>query len=345
MALLWRRRPNVERLRRKGKVERLVRALSYEDPITDRDGRYLDLGVEVRRRAVCALAELNGPSAYEGLLRALEDPAPDVRIAAVHGLRERDSVLAVEHLSSAVTNWTEARYTGARAEALEAMLSLRDPTAPRRVAAGLLTRTEDLDDRVDGDIFKRLAQGAGGEVVTATIEDLVAALRDGAFVDRARTLLVWLTPDSVVPLAAALGNERGRCETVLALGATRDARAVEPLCAIMLGDDPPPVREAAARALGDIRDPAAVEALLLATGDPDYGVRTAAGASFDRLGNAAIAMAMSVLVRPALENGAAPDQAAIAPPPERPAEPPGLSAAGPVLRRLLGRRDSGASRQ
>jgi HEAT repeat protein len=325
----------------------------------------VDLGAEVRRQAVEALATLHLPGAYDGLLRALEDPEEAVRVAALRGLRERGDPVAVEQLTSAVTNWTEPQYARARQEALETLAFLRDPTAPRRAAAGLLTRAAELDDAADAAVLRRLTRAGGHDALIGTIGDLIGRLREGDAPARTRTLLVWLAPESVEPLIEALPSVPARREAILALGQTHDSRAVESLCSVLLSDDEPAIRAAAANALGEIRDPAAVEALLLATGDPDYEIRTAASDSFDRLGNSAVAVAMSVLVRPALENGASahadqiaggegePDvavedepEAEPPPEPEPPAQPTQVRQAtrrsatpqSLVLRRLLGRR-------
>jgi HEAT repeat protein len=233
--------------------------------------------------------------------------------------------------------------------------------------AGLLTRAGDLDEEADSRVLRRLTQAGGHDALAGTIEDLVARLREGSAPERARPLLVWLAPESVEPLIRALDDHIAQREAIIALGSIHDSRAVEKLCSILLGDDDPPIRMAAAWALGEIRDPAAVEALLVATGDGDYRVRAEAGVSFDKLGNAAIAVAMSALIRPALENGAAPPTDAIAaddegpalpegsveePEPEsapvpqparpqpRPSQPTAITRAEPVLRRLLGRRSN-----
>ena len=305
MGVLRRRHPNVEKLERKGNVEGLVRALSYEDRAVDREGHVLDLGVEVRRAATQALAGMESRAAFDGLLRALDDPQPSVRITAVDGLRERGDPLAVEQLTSAATNWTQPEYAEARAHAVEALAFLRDPTTPRRVAAGLLTRNSELDDDADAAVLRKLARAGGHDALVGTIADLVARLREGSAPARTRKLLVWLAPESVEPLIEALDAVPARGEAIAALGETHDQRAVEGLCSVLLGDDEPAVRSAAARALGEIRDPAAVEALLLASGDADYEVRSAAGDSFDKLGNTAIAVAVMALVQPAIENGSA----------------------------------------
>jgi HEAT repeat protein len=354
--LLRGRPPKVEKLERRGDVDGLVRALAFEDPIADGDDRVTDLGAPVRVAATEALARIDSQAAFRGLLNALDDPEENVRIAAVRGLRERGDPFAVEQLTSAATNWTDPAFVRAREEAIEALAHLRDPTAPRRMAAGLITRATELDDAHDAHALRRLTQAGGPEAVRGTIEDLVARLRDGSGAPRTRPLLVWLAPESVDALIAALEHPVARREAILALGSTHDARAVEPLQSILLGDGEPPVRIAAAWALGEIRDPSAVESLLVATGDPDFGVRSEAIQSFDKLGNAAIAFAMSALVRPMLENGASPAQEAIEtseeePAPaiaadaeaptrvhEQPVEVPRPSQTLSVVRRLLGGR-------
>jgi HEAT repeat protein len=356
--------PRIEKLRRKNDVDGLVRALSYEDLVRGRDSEVVDLGVDVRRLATEALAGMEGHAAFNGLLRALDDPEESVRRTAVRGLRERGDPVAVEQLTSAATNWTQPEYAAARADAVDALTFLRDPTAPRRLAAGLVTRAADLDDETDAEIVRQLARGAGRDAVAGTVEDLVARLADSSVSARARRLLVWLAPDSVEPLMRALEDSPTRRDAIFALGDLHDSRAVEKLCGILLGEDETNVRTAAAWALGEIKDPSAVESLLIAAADPDYAVRSEASASFDKLGNSAIAVAMSALIRPALENGSAPavadaieapdedaeEEAAVAEaspvtspqtpvwgPPQPGARPP-VTQAGPMLRRLLGRR-------
>ena len=353
MRLLGGRPPRVDKLARKGDVERLVQALGYEDPISDRDGRVVDLGAGVREAAIEALTQLDGPVAHDGLVRALDDPEERVRVAAIRALGARAEAASAEPLAAIATGRSRPEHVDAREEATEALVTLRHPGIPARVAAEFLVRPEELDDS-DAAVFQRIAEGAGPPKVHATIDELAIHLREASAPARARTLLVWLAPDSVDTLIELLGDERARHDAVLALGEAHDSRAVEPLCSILRGKHEPAVRSAAAWALGEIRDPAAVETLLVATGDSDYDVRTAAGASFDSLGNAAIAMAMSALVRPALENGSgpAPARKPLAPSPE-PALPQRQTQtrtqsqpqphetfstrAAPVLRRLLGR--------
>ena len=69
----------------------------------------------------------------------------------------------------------------------------------------------------------------------------------------------------------------------LALGKFGDARAVEPLVAL-LKDEAWLVRKAAAEALGSIGDAAAVEALNAALKDEDEAVREAAKEALEKIG-------------------------------------------------------------
>jgi pyruvate/2-oxoglutarate dehydrogenase complex dihydrolipoamide acyltransferase (E2) component len=108
----------------------------------------------------------------------------------------------------------------------------------------------------------------------------------------------------VEPLIRALADPRYRRGAALALGSIHDSRAVEALCAVVLDGAEPADREAAAWALGEIRDPRAVEALLGATHDGDYRVRNEAIAGFDKLGNAAITVAIGGMMQRVLEASA-----------------------------------------
>jgi HEAT repeat protein len=303
--MLGKRPPKIEKLERKPDVDGLVRALGYEDPITDRDGQFADLGAPVRREAVEALARIGTAAADDGLLRALGDPEASVRAAAARGLRGRSDSRVTEALTAAAVEWTEPQFASARTEAVEALASLGDPAVARGAAAALLGRTSDLDDG-DADVLRRLTEAGGHDAAGTTVDDLVGRLRKGDPSTRARALLVWLAPHSVEPLIRTLDDPVAQVDAAVALGAAHDSRAVERLCSLVLTGETPAARAAAAWALGEIMDQAAVPTLLAAAADEDYRVRREAVASFDRLGNPAIALAMSTLVRPMIENGAKP---------------------------------------
>lgn len=322
-------------------VKGLIRALRYEDPVTDKDGRFVDLGVEARAGAATALATLAGAEVYEALAGALTDPEEKVRMAAIHALRDRGDRRAVGPMISLVTSHSGDERALSRETAVRTLSLLRDPEVARRATAELLARGEELN-HLDLAALADLARAGGSKGVQATVGDLLAHLREASAPDRARRLVAALAPESVEPLIAVLGDETARHEAVVALGSIHDSRAVEPLSSVLLRDEDPSVRSAAARALGELRHPAAVEPLLLATSDRDYNVRTDAIAAFDGLGNAAIALAVRTLAHPALEDGAGHSVEALGATPNGPALPPVEDArveprAGPLLRRLLGR--------
>jgi hypothetical protein len=225
-------------------------------------------------------------------------------------------------------------------------------------------RGAELEER-DAEVVRRLA-GAAEAAPERMVETLVGMLGSGG--TRPGQMLVWLAPTSLEPLIGALGEDDKRQQAAIALGYAHDSRAVEPLCRLLLEPTDPAARRVAAWALGEIRDLAAVEALVLATGDRDYEVRTEASRAFDQFGNVGMTVALSALMpQPALTAG---DDAAAgedahtepvepeepeaepepeppastvtrerpAPSPERPTEV--TQAVVPALRRLLRRRDN-----
>ncbi len=80
-------------------------------------------------------------------------------------------------------------------------------------------------------------------------------------------------------------HESVRIPAVEALGKSGDARAVEPLCAV-LNDPDIGIRKAVAEALGQIGDARAAEPLIALLSDPDPGVRAAAVTALGKLHDA-----------------------------------------------------------
>jgi HEAT repeat protein len=300
--LLNRRPARIERLRRKGDATRLTRFLTYEKLIRQRDGKVVDHGAEVRKAAAKALSEIEAPEAHDGLVRALRDPERSVRSTAIRGLQRRGYHEAARPLIAAVTTWTHDGYARSRMEALEALVTFGRPETARTVAAELVTRPAELDD-ADREVLRRLVEAGGSAAERATIGDLIARLQEGSGTSRVGRLLAYLAPESVEPVIELLEDPSVQREAALTLGAIRDSRATEPLGLLLLGNNDPSVRASAAWALGEVRDPAAVAALLRASSDEDYDVRAETIAAFDKLGNVAIAVAMSMQMRAALEDG------------------------------------------
>lgn len=339
--------PDVEKLKRKGNVEGLLRALSYEDVVTDRSGEEVDLGAPVRARAAAALADTDGPSARQGLLRTLDDPEESVRLVGVRKLKERGDAATADALVEAAATWTAPTQRAAREEAVEALASFRDPGLAQRLVAALLRRRAELLEE-DGQALRHLVAAGGGptagEATVSYLMDVLASDSDDATLSRAGTVLEWLSPHSIEPLIAALSRPDQQRRAATALGGIRDSRAVEPLAAILDSDDPA-IRQTAAWALGEIKDPSAVEALLRATTDDDYSVRSVAAAGLDQLGTVAVILGVTAFMRPLLATAptpAVPSTEDLPPPPDHELEPRPVAAeglrvsrTGGVLRKLL----------
>ena len=343
MGVLWGGTPDIDRLKRKGRVEGLVRALAFEDVLTDRNGHVVDLGAGVRKAAVEALADVDGDAARDGLIMALRDPEEEVREAATRALRERRDPATVEPLVEAVTHWTAPEQATSRGHALEALLAIGDAELPQRVASGLFVRSDELT-HADREILRRVTEASPPDSTSRLAESLVRALADQLAAPRARDILSCLAPLSVPPLVDGLSDPAIAREAAVALGLARDGRAVAPLCDLLASDAAPPVRAAAAWALGEIRHPHAVGALLAAAVDDEYSVRTQATSAFDRLGNVAVVLATNALSAHALTNGDAPHPDPLAQPANgahfaAPLDDPVMgNRVTPALRRLLGRR-------
>lgn len=307
VGLLGERSPNVDKLARKGNVEGLVRALSYEDVVANREGTPVDLGAPVRERAVIALTQEDSPAAQRGLLRSLEDPEERVRIAAIKGLREHPDAAATTGLLDLVVDSHEASRVASRNEAIQALDDLSEPGVAERLVAGLLRRPDELDESDRLALLRVAGPGArdGGERAVDHLLQVLGSDADEATMARASTLLVWLAPQSVDALLLALTDPDLQVRAARALGEVKDSRAVDALCALLEAEDPK-LREAAAWALGEIKDPVAVEALLAIAGDSDHAVRAAAASSLDKMGTVAIVIGVTAFMRPLLGEGSTP---------------------------------------
>jgi HEAT repeat protein len=286
--LLRNRPPKVERLKRRGDVAGLLRALDYAGG-EERTGP----SAEVRAQAAAALGDIETPEVSAALVSALADPSERVREQVIASLVKRAPGEAVDPLCQAAVGWLEPARAPARAEAVAALESMRSADVAVRVAGALAARPEGLGD-ADRALLDRLT-AAAPEALPRTVDQLAAALADGGAGARAATMLTWLSPDSVDVLIDSLSDEARRLQAIIALGRLHEGRAVEPLCRLMLESPNPPVRRDAARALGEIRDLTAVQALMLAAYDSDYDVRTEAASAFDAFGNVAVAIGASML--------------------------------------------------
>lgn len=283
--MLTRRRPNVHKLARKGRTKRLVAALSYRDPLTDRLGRVYDLGASVRRDAALALAtaaERDQPDIGAALIGSLSDPSGQVRCAAAKALAARGDRRALPVLTQAALTWDSPRYEAARAAALDALAALMGPDTAHIVVTTLIERGDGMARAIS--ILEATIDSSGPESAQAVSAAMLAFWHQGgAAAERAAEVLVWLGSVSVEPLIDVLGHGNRSVPAIRALGRLRDLRATDVLVRLLFEDEPE-VRRAAAEALGDISNPRARGPLSEASRDLDYRTRQAALNALQKLG-------------------------------------------------------------
>jgi HEAT repeat protein len=313
MGILRRRQPNVRRLQRAQDLEGLARALEYREFVSDKEGRRVDRGARVRAEAVEVLAKAEDPRVVDALVRGLRDDTSYVRLKAIEAVRGRRDDRVLEALAEGVGALPLAPDADAlrgqlhsldpvRAKALDALLEFGDPRAPQRIAAHMIYRSgaEPLTETDEWAFRAALAAmpHGGGPELASSIAVLLGHERPEVR-GRAQAVLRWIGHASVEPLITALQQPHLRGLAIPPLGELGDPRAVQPLLD-MLSDPAPATRRAAVRALGELRHPSCVEGLMLAAHDEDHGVRTEAIEALDKLGTAAVVVAMHDVFEPML---------------------------------------------
>ena len=237
-----------------------------------------DHNSDVREAAAYALGKIKDPRAVEPLIAALKDEDSDVRKAAAEALGEIKDPRAVEPLIAALKD----ESSSVRRAAAEALGKIGDPRAVEPLIAALKDK--------DSDVRYAAAKALGEIKDPRAVEPLIAVPKDYySGVRYAVTeALVKIGAPAMEPLIAALKDKDSKDSDVRqaaaeALGEIKDPRAVEPLIAA-LGDESSGVRLAAAKSLGEIKDPRAVEPLSAALKDENKYVRRAAAHALDRLG-------------------------------------------------------------
>lgn len=143
------------------------------------------------------------------------------------------------------------------------------------VAQELKEELEALFDEAKLESVVALALG-GAENRRVTIDELTGWLQAPDWSRRlAAVTELSLLPDAVSLLVSALSDAHPRVRRLAAaaLGASGDAVAVQPLCAVLLKDDSAGVRRTAGDALSDIGDRAAQSAMCKALSDSNKLVR------------------------------------------------------------------------
>ena len=258
----------------------------------------------LRQAAVEGLAKLGGKEAVPHLRRAMADPAPVVRMAAIRALGARgdessfdalrDAAMAdgVEDVRlAALQALTSSKVRGAEVRGVaSALLTDSSPTVRREAASALGSLgksrvTPELLALVKADPVASVRQAAAYSVARSFVEDDRAAVQK-TLADAAGD------GDAGVRQAAAWGlGEIGgtgfesRLERLLndpdpgvrrnaaeALGKLGSVKSVSRLASASR-DRAPEVRQAAVAAMGRIGDPEALDALLAAVNDENIYVR------------------------------------------------------------------------
>jgi HEAT repeat protein len=259
------------------------------DNVNELISRLKDPDYVVRSQAAAALGKLGAPP-VDNLIAALKDNEPNFRNGAAEALGEIKDPRAVEPLIDTL----EDSNVLVRASAAEALGRIKAP----RAVAPLIAALKDTSGLV-----QMTAAEALGEIKDpSAVEPLIAIMKgtNSMVSGRAAEALGKLGAPAVAPLIALL-KDTGSSSNALsdairynrqmaaanALGEIKDPSAVEPLI-VALGDAFFNLRVSAANALGEIKDPRAVGPLVAAMKDPDLRVRKAAAAALGEIGLPAV---------------------------------------------------------
>ena len=301
-------KPNVKALARDGDIDGLIEAARYREVVRRVDGSVSDAGAIDPRggdprargrpretaRARRSFARSATPRTGSGAPRSWpcyeRGDDESLALAAAH-LRDEDGQALVDRVPSA--RWSSRR-----------------PGAPTSWRLAIVHREDERPvSEADASILRELLDAEGAGAGSEVIDLLISALGRRAR-GRGRA--------GGGPARAAGPRERGRARDGADAGPGARARRRRcsagsrtrarssrswPPCGIPSAQ----VRMESCVALGELRDPAASEPLLVATRDPEHLVRAGAGAALDRIGTAAIAVSVASLLRPLLEK--APDGA------------------------------------
>ena len=216
--------PNVEKMKTKKNVRGLIKALAYSK----------DAGISVA--AALALVEIREP-AIEPLIHALNEENEDVRQAAAEALAKIGEP-AIPPLIAAL------KHFSTREGAAGVLLMLGDP-AVRRAVEQLVIAFDGEDDDARGAAIEAMV-----EIGRPAVEPLIAALSNTSLNKRKidiKYIVVVTDTEELIPHHLDL---RARVSEVLqdkglsvrgaaagALGMIGDARAIDPLIAVLRDDD------------------------------------------------------------------------------------------------------------
>ena len=216
----------------------------------------------MRHLAVEALSQIRAPQTVRPLMKLATDPDAKVRFLAIDGLAETRDPKTVPTFVSALTDTSR----DVQLKAIESLGDLGDKSTVAKLAAAL-TSTD-----IEIQIAAAEAIGKLGDhrVVPKLLEFLDAQsheVKDNETLHRLVRILQRLRdPRAVLPLCELLDADdvKLRRRVVEALGTVGDGSARLALERVLQRDHADEVRAAAAKALGDLGDPAAIGALTTA---------------------------------------------------------------------------------
>lgn len=292
-------------MRRRRNLEGLRRALDYRETLVDDDGEW-DLGVEVRAEAAEALGDFEPRAVADDMAKALADPQPAVRLAAINTIATFDAPIAVESLAGCAVAREDGSEEGS-ARALEILEVLELEGSAERVVEKLLAPGAAPLDEAHREAVESLVDKdpRGAEQARAEVADLIVAVLqdppDDDTPERAERILGWLGRSVVDVVLDALNDGKGSPALLQAAGRLGDARAIDPIVAGLESDDPE-MRRSAAVAAGNLNHTRAVIGLLGATQDSEQRVRNAATVALNQMGTAAVIAAMATFMQLGMED-------------------------------------------
>lgn len=230
----------------------------------------------VRRRAANTLGWIKDPRAVEPLIGAFKDPQREVRLAALLALERFKNPRSVEPMIAALAD-PDRSVRSIAARALGA-------SGDRRAVKPLIALLEGGDERSASS-----AAGALGVLKDpAAVEPLIAALDSphaSVRSEAAHALGSLKDPRAIGPLVSALKKRNeGACAYALGSIGQADPLVIDALLGA-LKSDRSHTRQAAATALGQLKERRAVEPLIATLRDPEWMVRYAAAYSLGQIGD------------------------------------------------------------
>ncbi len=296
------RKSNIARLTSRGDVQQLISVLSERDLVKSADGDLIDVSVGIRAEAASALGTIDDPAASAALTRAAaSDPDVRVRTAAAFALGETDDPDAVGALVEFVCALRSRDDGPARATAAS-RLDLIPAAAAARFVEVFLGRSSSPElDQHEQWVMREFVAG-DEEKARASASALVSWLgSDPVRASRAGEALVEVAPWGVAELLDALSDSNLAPRAAEVLGRRREADALDHLMHLIRAEEPAS-RRAAAVALGELRDPMALQSLLAAATDPIADVRIAAAQALDKFGSVGLFASMASLLAPLMQD-------------------------------------------